>query len=113
MQNTKLYILWTNADEITSEHMVMMYAKNALLKKWWEEVTVIIWGKPQLLICENEHIRNLVLEAREAGVHFSACIACAKNLGTKEKLDSYGFEIIPWGPPLTDILKSGDKLLTV
>jgi len=46
----KLYILWTNADPITSEKMVMMYAINSKLNYWWDEVTIIIWGAtPNLL----------------------------------------------------------------
>ena len=30
-----LHILWTNADPETSENMVMMYARNAMLNEWW------------------------------------------------------------------------------
>lgn len=82
-----LYILWTNASPITAENMVMMYAKNSILNNWWEKVTVIIWGEPQLLICEKEHIRNLINEAKEIGVEFSACLTCANALGTKDSLE--------------------------
>ena len=41
-----LNILWTNADPLTSHNMVVMYATNAILRQWWDEVTVIIWGAP-------------------------------------------------------------------
>lgn len=30
MNQDRLYILWTNADPVTSKLMVMMYAKNSL-----------------------------------------------------------------------------------
>lgn len=52
-------------------------------------------------------------EAKRAGVKFSACIACARNLGVKEKLEELGIEVISWGPPLTEILKNGEKLITI
>ena len=34
MQKSKLYILWTNGDLVTSEKMVLMYAVNSVLKGW-------------------------------------------------------------------------------
>ena len=52
-QNNHLYILWTNADVLTSDKMVMMYSINAKLYKWWDKVTVIIWGATAKLAAEN------------------------------------------------------------
>ena len=113
MDNTKLNILWTNESPITAEHMVMMYATNAIKREWWENVTVIIWGATSKLVAENSHIQNLIAEAQRAGVEFSACEACANNLGTKEALLNMGIEVKKWGPPLTEIIKAKENLLTV
>jgi hypothetical protein len=113
MADNKLSILWTNADPITSHHMVMMYATNAMLRGWWDEVTVIIWGATAKYVAEDHEIREKMEEAKKAGVKFSACIACARNLGVKERLEELGFEVISWGPPLTEILKNGERLLTI
>ena len=113
MENTQLYILWTNADPITSQHMVMMYATNSLLHHWWDEVTVIIWGATAKLAVENEAVRMKIEAAMHAGVLFAACSACALNLGVREELEKMGVEVKPWGQPLTDILQSGGKLLTI
>ena len=44
---------------------------------------------------------------------FAACSACALNLGVREELEKMGVEVKPWGQPLTDILQSGGKLLTI
>lgn len=109
----KLYILWTNADILTSIHMVFMYARNSMLRGWWDEVTVIIWGATAKLAAENESIMDEIKIARNVGVHVSACIACARQLGVEDALEKQGIEIIPWGEPLTEILKSGEKLLTI
>ena len=108
-----LHILWTNADVDTSLHMVMMYASNCMIKQWWDEVTVIVWGATARLACENEAVQKEIEVAMNVGVRFSACVSCARRLGVEEKLKSMGIECISWGPPLTEILQSGGKLLTV
>lgn len=112
-QSNHLTILWTNADVLTSDKMVMMYATNAMLSKWWDAVTVIIWGATAKLAAENELIRTKIMLAQHAGVKFSACKACADQLGTTEQLLAQGIEVIYWGEGLTEILKNGEKLLTI
>jgi hypothetical protein len=113
MNGEKLFILWTNADELTAEKMVMMYATNSMLNSWWDEVTVIIWGATAKLAAENETIRLKMRLAQQAGVRFSACKACTDQLGVSDNLAALGVEIKYWGTGLTDILKGGEKLLTV
>ena len=112
-QANHLTILWTNADVLTSDKMVMMYATNAMLSKWWDAVTVIIWGATAKLAAENELIQTKIMLAQRAGVKFSACKACADQLGTTDQLLKQGVEVIYWGEGLTEILKNGEKLLTV
>ncbi|WP_372713964.1 DsrE family protein [Ilyobacter sp.] len=113
MKKDNLYILWTNDNPLTAEHMVMMYSKNAVLRNWWNEVTVIIWGATSKLVAENYNIQQLIKEGQETGVNFSGCIACANNLGTTEKLTELGIELKSWGEPLTELLKNKENILTV
>lgn len=108
-----LYVLWTNADPITAENMVFMYTTNALFHGWWEDVTLIIWGAPTQLVVENEHIQVMIKDAKKAGVHISACKACAEQLGVRDKLEKLDIEVKHWGSPLTAILKNDEKLLTI
>jgi len=108
-----LHILWTNADLHTAQFMVMMYATNAMLYHWWENVTVIVWGATAKLVSENADIQQSVKMAMQAGVQFSACVSCAVQLGVKQELKNLGMEVIPWGEPLTRLLKEGGHLLTV
>ncbi len=112
-ENTKLYILWTNDNFITSEKMVFMYGINAKRQDWWDEVTIIVWGASVDLVCENEKIQDLVKEAQLEGVHITACKACADQLGASETLKGLDIEVIYWGVPLTQILQNGEKLITV
>ena len=109
----KLHILWTNADIDTSVLMVMMYAKNSLLRHWWDEVTVIIWGATARLVVNDKMMQEQIALAQLAGVKFSACLACASQLGAVEKLEELGVEVILWGEPLTKLIEEGAPLLTV
>ena len=110
---TKLNILWTNDNPITSEKMVFMYAVNSKRHNWWDEVTIIIWGATANLVSENLRIQELIREAQQEGVHVSACRACAEQLGAKETLEHLDIEVIYWGEPLTQILKDDEKLITI
>jgi hypothetical protein len=109
----ELYILWTNADPVTAEKMVFMYARNALKNGWWKSVTVIVWGAPAKLVADNDGIRGLIQAMVRAGVKFQACKACADQLGATPALEQAGVEVIYYGQPLTQILKEGKTLLTV
>ena len=112
-EKNRLHILWTNADPVTSENMVFMYGINGKRRGWWEEVTIIVWGATASLVCENQVIQDLVDEAHLAGVHVTACRACADQLGVTETLEGLGIEVIYWGEPLTRLLKDNERLLTI
>ena len=113
MDKTHLYVLWTNDNLLTAEKMVFMYTINALKHGWWEEVTLIVWGAPTKLVSENSAIQNRIAEALAAGVHITACKACADQLGATETLEKMGIEVKYWGQPLTALLKNNEPLLTL
>jgi len=112
-KKTHLYVLWTNDNWITAEKMVFMYTVNSLVFGWWERVTLIIWGATAKLVSENKEMQKKVQEARDAGVHITACKACADQLGVTQALEDLHIEVKYWGAPLTEILANGEKLLTV
>ncbi len=111
--NRELHILWINDNLITSEKMVFMYAHNSILNKWWDDVTVIIWGATAKLIGENEGIQSKIKEMINDGVKFTACKACADQLGVSDILENHGIEVKYWGVPLTELLQSDKKVITV
>jgi hypothetical protein len=112
-KKTHLYVLWTNDNPITAEKMVFMYTVNSLLKGWWEKVTLIIWGATAKLVSEDDNIQKLIKKALKAGIHITACKACADQLGVTETLEKLNIEVKYWGIPLTEILKNDEKLLTI
>jgi hypothetical protein len=113
MNKTHLYVLWTNDNPITAEKMVFMYTINSLAHGWWDNVTLIIWGAPAKLVSEDARIQALVKDALDAGVHITACKACAKQLGVTDSLEKLQIEVKFWGQPLTDILKGNERLITI
>lgn len=108
-----LYVLWTNDNLETADKMVFMYTINSLVQGWWRKATLIIWGATAKLVSENTSIQEKIKDAQKAGVHVSACKACADQLGVASDLEALGIEVIYWGIPLTQILKDGEKLLTI
>jgi len=113
MQQSHLYVLWTNDNPVTAEKMVFMYTINSLIHGWWEKVTLIVWGATTKLVSEDADIQKKIKEALDAGVHVTACKACADQLGVTETLKQLGVEVKYWGMPLTEILKNKGHLLTV
>lgn len=112
MEN-KLTILWTNADPLTAEFMVFMYAKASLKQAWWQEVEIIVWGATAKLVAENKNIQEKLLNTIENGVKVRFCRACASQLGAAETLETLGFQLEYMGQPLTEILKQDGKLITI
>lgn len=110
---THLYVLWTNDNLITAEKMVFMYTVNSLIHGWWKKVTLIVWGATVKMVSENKDIQKKVREALDAGVHITACKACADQLGVTKTLEDLNIEVKYWGAPLTEIIANGEKLLTI
>ena len=113
MDNAHLYVLWTNDNPITAEKMVFMYTTNSLIHGWWEKVTLIVWGAPAKLVGEDVGIQSKIKDAQAAGVHVTACKACADQLGVTETLEALDIEVKYWGQPLTELLKSDARLITI
>lgn len=109
----KLNILWTNADPLTSEKMVFMYGINSLIHKWWDEVDIIIWGATAKLAAESDLIQLKIQHALEVGATIYACKACADQLGVTDNLTAQGIKVEYFGQPLTEILQSDAKLLSI
>ena len=109
---THRHVLWTNDNLVTAEKMIFMYTINSLIHGWWDKVTLIIWGAPTKLVGEDEKTQKLVQDALDAGVHVTTCKACTTQLKVKDTLEALNIEVKYLGEPITQVLKSGEKLLT-
>jgi len=113
MNQDKLAILWTNADPITAELMVFLYAENAVLRGWWNEVEIIVWGATAKLVAENKKISSKLQSMQDNGVTVNCCLACANELGVADDLSALGFELSLMGEPLTELIKRDIKVLSI
>lgn len=112
-ESEHLYILWTSNNVDTFDEMVFMYALNGKKMGWWKAVTLIIWGSSAKLSGEDEVVQIKLQELIENGVHVTACKACAEDLGVSNELQQIGVEIKYWGNPLTKVIKSDARLITI
>lgn len=113
MEKLKLYILWTTDNLITSEKMVLMYAQNGILRQWWDEVNVVIWGASAKLVAENPMIQEKIKMAMHTGVKFFACKGCSDQLCVSDELSKLSIEVAYWGGGLSEVLQNGEKLITI
>ena len=109
----QLFILWTNDNPITSEKMVCMYSSRSIQEGWWEKVTIIVWGATVTFLASDKHIQGRIKQIIADGVKVSVCRSCAEQLDVIEEIEALGIEHKYWGAPLTEIIKSGQKLITV
>jgi len=114
MTEDTLHILWVNDNPLTVEHMIFMYATNSLRNNWWDDVHIIAWGAATKLLCENKAVQEMVRIFQEAGGHISACKRCAEKLGVLDTLESIpGVDVLYIGKNFTEIVKSGEKVISI
>ncbi len=109
----KLVVLWTSGDPDVPEKMVFMYTHAAKRAGWFKEVTLVIWGPSAKLIAENSMLQEKIKAMQKDGIVIEACVACANMYGVAESLRKLGVDVKGMGKPLTEYLKSGNKILTL
>ncbi len=106
-------ILWTTDNKDSAENMVLLYAHNAKLNGWMDEVTVLVWGASQKLIAQDKDIQEKVKLMIKDGVKVVACLKCADNMEITEGLNSCNIDVFYTGEFLSDWIKSGETIITV
>ncbi len=109
---SRLTVLWTSGDPDVAHRVGLMYSGAAQRAGWFDEVHLIVWGPSQRLLAADKDIQAAVQRMKDSGVKVEACIACANSYGLTERIRELGYEVKPMGPPLTEALKRGDKVLT-
>ena len=107
-----LLIVWTSGDPDVAHKMVFMYTYNAHKNGWWNQITLLIWGPSAKLSSENAEIQGALKRMQDEGVELLACKGCADQYGVSSKLEELGIEVKYTGTYLTEMVKSGKKVLT-
>lgn len=108
-----LAVLWTSGDPDVAHKMALMYTHRAKQVKWFDEVTLIVWGPSQRLLVGDKDLQAKIKAIQDDGVIVEACIACAMMYGVVDDLRNLGITVRGMGLPLTDYLKSDWKVLTI
>jgi hypothetical protein len=111
--NTSAKILWTTDNKETALNMICLYAHNAKLKGWLEDVQILVWGASQTLISEDKEVQEKVKAMIADGVEIIACQKCAENLGVKDELQACDMKIYYTGELLSSWVKSGESIISV
>lgn len=106
-------ILWTTDNKETATNMVLLYAHNAKLKGWMDEVTVLVWGASQKLVSEDKEIQEKIKAMIKDGVKVVACLKCADNMEITEGLNACNIDVFYTGELLTQWIQSGDTIISV
>jgi len=109
----KAKILWTTDNKETAMHMVCLYAHNALLKGWMDEVEVLVWGASQRLIAEDTEVRAKVEAMIKDGIKIIACLKCADSMDITSPLQSCGIDVFYTGELLSSWIESGESIVSV
>jgi hypothetical protein len=111
-QNSRLAVLWTSGDPDVAHRVCFMYTDNAKKQKWFDEVTLIVWGPSARLLAGDKDLQAKIKGMLDDGVKIQACLACADSYGVTEQLRKMGIEVKYMGKPLTDLIKQGWHILT-
>jgi hypothetical protein len=112
MPDSRLAVIWSSGDPAVAHKACLMYTHNAKKQRWFDEVTLIVWGPSARLLATNQELQAKIRAMINDGVVIQACRACSDSYGVSEQLRKLGIDVKYMGKPLTDMLKSGWKVLT-
>ena len=108
----KLVVLWATGDKEVAEKMLLMYTFNSKRFKWWDDITLVIWGPSAKLLTEDEGLQDYVKKIMDQGTDVKACKGCADMYGVSGKLEELGI-IVKYMGEMTDYFKEGRHILSL
>jgi hypothetical protein len=108
----RLAVIWSSGDPEVAHKVCFMYTQNAKRQKWFDEVTLIVWGPSARLLAGDKELQAKIKSMLSDGVRVQACQACSDSYGVSDRLRELGVDVKYMGKPLTDMLKEGWKVLT-
>lgn len=111
-EKNRLAVVWTSGDSEVAHKMCLMYTHAAKNAKWFDEVTLIVWGPSSRLLASDKDLQAKVKSMMASGVVVQACVVCADMYGVADDLRALGIEVKGMGSPLSNLLKADWKVLT-
>ena len=110
-ESSQLGVIWSSADPDVAHNVCLMYTHAAKKAKWFDDVTLIVWGPSAKLLSEDPKLQEKIAAMLNDGVKIQACVVCANRYGVTDDLRGLGIEVKPMGQPLSKMLKAGWKVL--
>ncbi len=111
-EGNKLAVVWTSGDSEVAHKVCLMYTHAARNAKWFDDVTLIVWGPSSRILAADKELAAKVKAMMASGVNVQACVVCADMYGVADTLREMGITVRGMGKPLSDMLKSDTKVLT-
>jgi hypothetical protein len=111
-EKDRLVVIWSSGDREVALKMVFMYVLNSRLNKWWDEITLIVWGPSADLLSQDYELQEYLAKIRQEKVIIEACLSCTDMYGVTKKLLDLGIDVKLMGIPLTQYIKEGRKIIT-
>jgi len=111
-EKDRLAVVWTSGDADVAHKMCLMYTHAAKNAKWFDDVTLIVWGPSSRLLAGDKELQAKIKSMMDSGVKVQACVVCADMYGVSDDLRAMGIEVKGMGKPLSDLLKADWKVLT-
>jgi hypothetical protein len=111
-EKNRLAVVWTSGDGEVAHKMCLMYTHAAKNAKWFDDVTLIVWGPSSRLLAGDKELQAKIKSMIASGVVVQACVVCADMYGVADDLRALGIEVKGMGSPLSNLLKSDWKVLT-
>jgi hypothetical protein len=109
----RLVVIWRSGDPEVFHSALYLYTHNAKRFKWFDEVTMIVWGPAVKLLAGDQEILVKVRKMQADGVQVMADIDAANDYGLQEKIrDELGIRVMILGPFLTRFLQEDASVLT-
>jgi hypothetical protein len=108
----RLAVVWTSGDPEVAHRMCLMYTHAAKRVGWFDEVRLIVWGPSARLLAADKDLQAKIADMQESGVVVQACVVCADSYGVSDDLRDLNIEVKPMGKPLSDLVKTGWRVLT-
>ncbi len=108
----KITVLWSSGDKEVFTKLVFPYCFNSMANNWWDEVSLIVWGPSEKLAAEDDEVQKNISQLVDSNIYVCACKWCSDQYNASEKLIGIGIDVKFMGEPLTEVLRSGEKVLT-
>jgi len=111
-ERDKLAVVWTSGDSEVAHKVCLMYTHAAKSAKWFDDVTLIVWGPSSRLLAGDKELQAKIKSMMDSGVVVQACVVCADMYGVSDDLRAMGIEVKGMGSPLSNLIKTDWKVLT-